>query len=256
MKDRLFVTVILLLLLFFSQVFPLPLHADFLGDALNKGLPKLQGIIDLPQGSAAARGLDDSTIASGLKEALSLGTKNAVGLVSQLNGYMGNDAIKILLPDKIQRTAELLSKLGYQRQVDEFIQSMNRAAEQAAPNAASPFAAAIREMSIEDARKILAGNNRAATDYFQSKTTAQLYEAFKPAIAASMNQVGATRAYQAMLGRLPALSLVKPDSVDLDHYVTNKALNGLFQMIAEEETKIRTNPVARTTDLLKKVFAR
>ena len=254
MKIRLCTASVILLWLVFVTA-PC-LAADFLGDALNKGLPQLKELSDLPQGSSAGRGLDDPTIASGLKEALSVGTKNAVGLVSQLNGYLGNDAIKILLPDKVQRTAELLGKLGYQKQVDEFIQSMNRAAEKAAPKAASHFTAAIREMSIEDARKILAGNNRAATDYFQSKTTSRLYEAFKPAITASMNQVGVTRAYQAMLGKIPALSLVKPDSVDLDHYVTTKAVDGLFHMIAEEEAKIRTNPVARTTDLLKKVFTR
>jgi len=230
--------------------------ADFLGDAIDRGLPKLQKFIEIPQGSTAAKGLDESTIVSGLKESLSIGAKNAVGLVSRPNGYFGNDAIKIILPDKVRQTAELLGKLGYQKQVDEFIQSMNRAAEKAAPKAASPFAAAIREMSIEDARKILAGNNRAATDYFQAKTTAQLYDAFKPTIAASMNEVGVTRAYQTLLGKLPTLSLVKPDYIDLDHYVTQKALDGLFQMIAEEEAKIRTNPLARTTDLLKKVFAK
>jgi hypothetical protein len=115
--------------------------------------------------------------------------------VSQLNGYFGNDVIKILLPDKVRQAAELLGKLGYQKQMDEFIQSMNRAAEKAAPKAASHFADAIQGMSIEDARKILAGNNRAATDYFQSKTSAQLYDAFKPTISESMGQVGVTRSY-------------------------------------------------------------
>ena len=140
--------------------------------------------------------------------------------------------------------------------MDEFILSMNRAAEKAAPKAASHFADAIRGMSIEDARKILAGNDRAATDYFRSETSAQLYDVFKPAISERMGQVGVTRSYQAMIGRLPALSLVKPESVDLDRYVTTKALDGLFHMVGEEEVKIRANPVARTTDLLKKVFAR
>jgi hypothetical protein len=229
--------------------------ADFLGDAIQKGLNQLPGL-DLPQNPAAVRGLDDPTIASGLKEALSIGTKNAVGLVSRLNGYFGNDAIKILLPDKVQEAAELLRTLGYRKQVDEFIYSMNRAAEKAAPKAASHFTDAIRGMSIEDARKILAGNDRAATDFFRSKTSAQLYDAFKPAISESMGQVGVTRSYQAMIDRLPALSLVKPESVDLDHYVTDKALDGLFHMVGEEEAKIRANPVARTTDLLKKVFAK
>jgi hypothetical protein len=176
--------------------------------------------------------------------------------VSRLNGYLGNDAIKILLPDKVQQAAELLGKLGYQKQVDEFIYSMNRAAERAAPKAAAHFADAIRGMGIEDARKILAGNDRAATDYFQSKTSTQLYDAFKPIISESMGQVGVTRSYQAMIGKIPDFSLVKPDPIDLDHHVTTRALDGLFHMVGEEEAKIRANPAARTTDLLKKVFAR
>jgi hypothetical protein len=254
MKTRLWTSLIILLGFVFVPS-PSP-AADFLGDALKKGLPQLPGLIDLQQGPAAVGGLDDPTIASGLKEALSIGTKNAVGLVSRLNGYFGNDVIKILLPDKVRQAAEILGKLGYQMQVDEFIQSMNRAAEKAAPKAASHFADAIRSMSIEDARKILGGNDRAATDYFQSRTYDQLYDAFKPTISESMSQVKVTRAYQAMIGKIPVFSLVKPDSVDLDRHVTTKALDGLFHMVGEEEAKIRANPVARTTDLLKKVFAK
>jgi hypothetical protein len=254
MKTRLRTSI--MILLWFVFVSSPSLAADLLGDALKKGLPQLPELIALPQGSAAVRGLDDSTIASGLKEALSIGTKNAVGLVSRLNGYFGNDVIKILLPDKVQQAAELLGKLGYQKQVDEFIESMNRAAEKAAPKAASHFTDAIRGMSIEDARKILAGNDRAATDYFHSRTSAQLYDAFKPTISESMSQAGVTRSYQAMIGKIPVLSLVKPESVDLDHHVTTKALEGLFHMVGEEEAKIRANPVARTTDLLKKVFTK
>jgi len=253
MKTRLWTSFVLLL--WFAFIPSSSPAADFLGDAIQKGLHQLPG---LGQSSdpAVVRGLDDQTIASGLKEALSVGTKNAVGLVSQINGYFGNDAIKILMPDKVRQAADLLRTLGYRKQVDEFVFSMNRAAEKAAPRAASHFADAIRGMTIEDARKILAGNNGAATDYFQSKTSARLYEAFKPIITESMGQVGVTRSYQVMIGRLPALSLVKPESVDLDHYVTTKALDGLFHMVGEEEAQIRANPVARTTDLLKMVFAK
>ena len=254
MKTRLWLY--LMILLWFVFVPSTSPAMDFFGDTFKKGLPQLQGLIDLQQGPAAGRKLDDPTIASGLKEALSIGTKNAVGLVSRHNGYFANNAIKILLPDKVQQAANFLGKLGYQEQVDEFMRSMNRAAEKAAPKAASYFADAIRGMSIEDARKILTANDRAATDYFQSKTSSQLYDAFKPTISESMSQVGVTRAYQAMISKIPALSLVKPDSVDLEHHVTTKALDGLFLMVGEEEAKIRANPVARTTDLLKKVFAK
>jgi hypothetical protein len=230
--------------------------ADFLGDTLKKGLPQLPGVGRLPTGQAAGMGLDDSTIASGLKEALSIGTKNALGSVSKLNGYFGNEIIKILLPDKIQKAAELLGKLGYQKQVDEFILSMNHAAEKAAPKAASYFGDAIKGMSIEEARKILSGGNTAATEYFKSKTSTKLYDEFKPSVSESMDQVGVTQKYNAMMGKVPAVPFAKPESVDLNHYVTTKALDGLFYMVGQEEQKIRTNPVAQTTDLLKKVFGK
>ena len=230
--------------------------ADFLGDALKKGLPQLPGgggqITDQPAGMS----LDESTVVSGLKEALSIGTKNAVALVSKPNGYFGNEAIKILLPDKIQKAAELLGKMGYQKQVDEFILSMNHAAEKAAPKAASCFGDAIKGMSIEDARKILSGGNTAATEYFKSKTSARVYDEFKPSVTESMNQVGVTQKYNAMMDMVPAVPFAKPESVDLNHYVTTKALDGLFHMVGQEEQKIRTNPVAQTTDLLKKVFGK
>ena len=230
--------------------------ADFFGDALKKGLPQLPGGGGQPTGQPAGMGLDDSTIVSGLKDALSIGTKNAVALVSKPNGYFGNEAIKILLPDKIEKAAELLGKMGYQKQVDEFIMSMNHAAEKAAPKAASYFGDAIKGMSIEDARKILSGGDTAATEYFKSKTSAKLYDEFKPSVSESMNQVGVTQKYNAMMEKVPAVPFAKPESVDLNHYVTTKALDGLFHMVGQEEQKIRTNPVAQTTDLLKKVFGK
>jgi hypothetical protein len=230
--------------------------ADFLGDALKKELPQIPVPGGPTTGQAPGAGLDEGTILSGLKDALSVGTKNAVNLVSKLNGYFGNEAIKILLPDKIQKGAELAGKLGFQKQVDEFILSMNRAAENAAPKAASHFADAIRSMTIEDARRILSGGDTAATEYFKTKTSSKLYEEFKPSVTESMNQVGVTHAYNAMMDKVPAVPFVKSESLDLDRYVTTKALDGLFYMVGQEEKKIRTNPVARTTDLLKKVFGR
>jgi ribosomal protein L22 len=230
--------------------------ADFLGDALKKGLPQLPELGGSPTGRATGAGLDDSTIASGLKDALSVGTKNAVSLVSKLNGYYGNEAIRILLPDKIQKAAELAGNLGYQKQVDDFILSMNRAAEKAAPKAASHFADTIKGMSIEDARKILSGGDTAATEYFKSKTFSKLYDEFKPSVSQSINQVGVTRAYNDMMGKIPSIPFAKPESVDLNHYVTTKALDGIFYMVGQEEQKIRTNPMAQTTDLLKKVFGK
>ncbi len=230
--------------------------ADFLDEAMKKGLSQLPASGVSHPGRAQGAGLDEGTIASGLKDALSVGTRNAVGLLSRLNGYFGNEAVKILMPENIRKATELAGKMGFQKQVDEFILSMNRAAEKAAPKAVSYFADAIKGMSIQDARRILSGGDTAATEYFRSKTSSKLYDEFKPSISQSMNQVGVTHAYNAMMGKVPTTPFTKPESVDLDHYVTTKALDGLFYMVGQEEKKIRTNPAAQTTELLKKVFGR
>jgi hypothetical protein len=212
--------------------------------------------VKLPQVGSSG-GPDEATTASGLKEALSIGTGNAVTSGSKLDGYFANQAIKILLPDSIQKVAEVLRKVGYQKQVDDFILSMNRAAENAAPKARQFFVNAIKEMSIQDAIKILRGNDTAATEYFKSKTFEKLYTAFKPPVSESMDKVGVTKSYKNMMGTYTkSVPFVKTESVDLDHYVTTKSLDGLFYMIGQEEKQIRTNPAARVTDLLKTVFGK
>jgi hypothetical protein len=208
-------------------------------------------------GSPASGGQNnDDTVASGLKEALSVGTENAVKNVSQTDGYFGNKMIRILMPDKIRKVADVLGKVGYQKEVDEFVLSMNRAAEKAAPKAASYFGGAIREMSFEDARGILKGGDTAATEFFRNKTHDRIYEAFKPIVSASMNEVGVTRSYKNMMARYESLPFMEKQSLDLDHYVTNASLDGLFYMVGQEEKKIRTDPAARVTDLLKTVFGK
>lgn len=200
---------------------------------------------------------DEATTASGLKEALSIGTGNAVTSVSKLDGYFTNQLIKILLPKNIQTAADVLGKLGYQKQVDSFVLSMNRAAEAAAPKARKFFVDAIKEMTFDDAVKILRGSDTAATEYFKSKTFDKIYAAFKPSVSESMNKVGVTRSYKEMTGKYTSsVPFGNMESVDLDHYVTTKALDGLFFMVGEEEKKIRTNPAARTTELLKQVFGK
>ena len=183
----------------------------FLGRHAEKGTASIAGGGPIAGGPDGGCGSGRGTIASGLKDALAVGTKNAVSSVSKLNGYFGNAAIKILLPDNIQKAAELLGKMGYQKQVDDFILSMNRAAEKAAPKAASYFADAIRGMSIEDARKILSGGNTAATEYFKTKTSSKLYAEFKPSVSDSMNQVGVARAYNGMMAKVPAVPLPSPN---------------------------------------------
>ncbi|MRR05363.1 MAG: DUF4197 domain-containing protein [Deltaproteobacteria bacterium] len=218
-----------------------------IGDLPSQTLPALQ------QQSS----LDDVTIVKGLKEALATGTERAVTEVARPDGYFGNSLIKILLPDKVQKVADLLATVGYQKQVNEFVLSMNRAAEAAAPKAAGFFGDAIRQMTVEDARGILAGGDTSATQFFEKKLRSKLFESFKPVVSSSMNQVGTVRSYQEMMGSygsLPMASMFGTPSLDLNSYVTNKALDGLFTMVGQEEKKIRTNPMARTTELLRRVF--
>jgi hypothetical protein len=200
-------------------------------------------------------GLSDAKIGSGLKEALRVGTETAVSLTGKTDGYFANQAIKILMPSQLQTADKGLRMVGYGPQLDEFVLSMNRAAEAAAPGAKKIFGDAIGEMSIEDARKIWSGGDNAATQYFRSKTSDRLTAAFAPVVDRAMNQVGVTRQYKELLGRAQSIPFLRTDSLDIDHYVLGKALDGLFVVLGEQEKQIRTNPAARTTDLLKEVFA-
>jgi len=231
---------VLLVLLFLSTT----LHAGLLDDMM-KGV-----------GGSAKGGTDQGTTASGLKEALSIGTENAVKNVSRVDGYFGNQAIKILMPENFQKVADVLGNIGYQKEVDDFVLSMNRAAEKAAPEAVSFFVDAIKEMTFEDARNILDGGDTAATGFFKRKTHDRLYNSFKPIVSSSMDDVGVTRSYKEMMGKYESIPFMNKQSLDLDHYVTNKALDGLFYMVGQEEKKIRTDPAARVTDLLKNVFGK
>jgi hypothetical protein len=225
-----------------------PCEAGFLDD-LFKGIA----------GSPADEGegeLSEATIAGGLREALSVATRKAVDEVSRVDGYFGNPEIRIPFPEKIRNVADVLRKVGFEREVEEFVLSMNRAAESAAPEAASIFLDAVREMTVEDARSILGGGDTAATEYFREKTSERLYGAFKPRVRQSMDSVGVTRAYNGVIDRYDAIPFMSSEGLDLDHYVTTKALEGLFYMLGQEERKIRTDPAARVTELLKKVFGR
>jgi len=222
-------------------------------DDLMKGAQKLP-TVPVPGSDAGAT--DDKTGAAGIKEALAVGTERAVQSLSRENGYFGNAAVKILMPSSIQKVADVARVAGYQKQVDEFVLSMNRAAEAAAPLASRYFGDAIRDMSLGDVRGILAGGDTAATEFFRGKTNDKLYAAFKPIVSQKVSEVGATRAYKSMMGRYESVPLVGGQSLDLDDYVTRKSLDGVFHMVGEEEKKIRTNPAARTTDLLKAVFGK
>ncbi|HEY6011267.1 MAG TPA: DUF4197 domain-containing protein [Nitrospirota bacterium] len=220
-------------------------HAFNVKDLLNKADSLTQ-----KKGNTA----NEQTKVSGLKEALSIGTENAVKQVSRVDGYFGNQLIKIPIPDETKRVMATLSRMGFKQQVDEFVLTMNRGAEKAAPQAVSIFVTAIKAMTIEDAGRILLGNETAATEYFKKKTNDEIYKAFKPAITASLDSVGATRAYKSLMDKTKSVRLLKQTNVDLDHYVTNKAIDGLFLMVGQEEKKIRRDPAARTTELLRAVF--
>jgi hypothetical protein len=207
-------------------------------------------------GIGQSRELSDAKIGSGLKEALKIGTENAVKFTGNLDGYFRNQAIKILMPEKLQTMEKTLRAVGLGPQVDEFILSMNRAAERAAPAAKQIFWDAIGEITFQDAKKILSGNETAATDYFKAKTTDKLTTAFRPIVDRATNEVGVTRQYKELVGGFQSIPFVKNEPVDIDQYVTTKALDGLFYVVAQEEKKIRTDPAARVTDLLKEVFGK
>jgi hypothetical protein len=226
----------------------LPQIASAQFDDFLKGVDKLA--------SPGAKTLGDDKIISGLKEALSIGTENTVNLTGNTDGFLKNEAIKILLPEKLQSMDKALRLAGFGSRVDEFVVSMNRAAEQAAPLAKPIFKDAVTNMSFDDARKILNGGNTAATDYFKGKTRDQLATAFKPEVEKTMNQVGVTTQYKQLVGQYTTLPFVKGPAFDVDDYVVGKSLDGLFYTLAQEEQKIRTNPAARVTDLLKEVFGK
>jgi hypothetical protein len=210
----------------------------------------------LPQLPSSGAGLGDARIAEGLKEALRVGTENAVGLTGRVDGYFANQAIKILMPERLKSLEQGLRLIGQGERVDELVLGMNRAAERAAPAARGIFVDAIGEMGIDDARKILSGPDTAATDYFKGKTTPKLTAAFQPVVERSMNEVGVARQYKDLLAQAQAIPFFRTEDYDLNRYVVGKSLDGLFHVVGEEERKIRTNPTARTTELLREVFAR
>ena len=209
---------------------------------------------DTAQKMAGQKGLTDDEIISGLKQALEVGTGNAVATVSRTDGYFKNPKIRIPLPENVQKVEKLLRATGFGSKIDEFELSMNRAAERAAPEAKAIFWDAIKQMSFTDARQILDGPENAATQYFQDKTSDKLQVVFKPITHQAMSEVGVTRYYQSIDDKMKSIPFADRMNLDLDQYVTDKALNGLYLMLAEEEKKIRQDPAARVTNLLKKVF--
>jgi len=200
--------------------------------------------------------LSDDKIIAGLKEALRVGTGNAVALTGRPDGFFKNAAIKILLPEKLRTAGKTLRMIGMGSQVDALELGMNRAAEQAAPKAKQIFLNSLTRMTFSDARQILTGGDTAATDYFKRTSSGELTTTFAPIVHQAMENVGVVRQYNQLM-KNPMLSSVANDkSFNLDDYVVGKSMDGLFYMVGEEEKKIRKDPAAQITPILKEVFGR
>ena len=217
----------------------------------------LKGLINkakqVVSGTPGSLGNDD--IVAGLKEALVVGSEKGSSALSKTDGFFANAALKILMPPEAQKIETSLRKLGMNKQVDDAILTMNRAAEDACKSAAPIFTNAIKQMSFQDALGILKGSDTAATGYLRDKTTTNLTDAFRPVIEQSLQKVDATKYWNTLITNYNRFSLQKINP-DLTAYVTERALNGIFFQVAIEEKNIRQDPLARTSDILKKVFAK
>ena len=199
--------------------------------------------------------LSQDQVTRGLKEALGRGLQQAIGSLATPGGFLTNLAVKIPMPEKLQSIEKTLRSLRQDRLADEFVATMNQAAEKAVPAAAEVFTGSLKRMSVDDAKRILTGPADAATQYFRKANTAELTQRFLPIVQQETAKSGATAAFKQLMDKASlAAPFTKVPVVDLDGYVTEKALDGLFTLVAAEEKHIRENPVARTTDLLKSVF--
>jgi Protein of unknown function (DUF4197) len=221
--------------------------ADSLSDRLKQALKK-------PAAGQSSLGQEDA--ASGLKEALAQGVKRAIGQVGRRDGFQGDPLVRILVPEKMRAVTDTARRLGAGRKVDEFELSMNRAAEQAVPVAADIFANAVRQMTVRDAVDIVRGSDDAGTRYFRRVTEDSLRAQFQPIVAKATDQAGVTQRYKGLVGKNAGVAtlLGGGQALDLDAYVTTKAMDGLFFYVARQEKEIRHNPGQRTTALLRRVF--
>jgi hypothetical protein len=203
-------------------------------------------------------GLKESDASGGLKEALAKGVENSILKLGKQDGFNNDPLVRILVPEKIRKLADTARKLGAGKKVDQFELAMNRAAEQAVPEAASLFSDAVKQMSVQDAVGIIKGGDTAGTEYFRRVTQDKLRERFLPIVQKSTANNQVAQSYKSMVGKNSGVMklLGADEQVDLDTYVTNKAMDGLYFYIAEEEKKIRKDPLARTSKLLKKVFGK
>lgn len=223
----------------------------------SKYLDTVKGAADTAGVSTTDVDLTNTEMVAGLKEALDKGTQFAVDKLGKPGGFLDNKKVRIPMPESLSWVESSLRTLGQDELADEFIGTMNQAAEQAVPEAADIFGEAIQDMSVEDAQAILTGPDNAATEYFRTNTETALTDRMRPIVEAATAKTGVTAAYKNMMAKAGGLGGMLSGSggaTDIDGYVTGKTLDGLFLMIAKEERKIRTNPVARSTELMQKVF--
>lgn len=223
-------------------------------DRLSKQLNKASEVVNKTGSNSGNSALSNDEVVSGLKEALQVGTKKAVEKVSVADGFYKNPSIKIPFPPEAKKMESRLRQLGMGTQVDKFTETLNRAAEDAAAGVTPVFLAAITGMTLTDGMGILKGSDDAATNYLRQKTTAELSAKIKPIIVESLKKVQVTKYWNPLASKYNALPGVQKVNPDLEQYVTEKALDGLFLMLAKEELNIRKDPLARVTDVLKKVF--
>ncbi|MGH1339523.1 MAG: DUF4197 domain-containing protein [Aureispira sp.] len=217
----------------------------------------LQEIVDstLSSSGSGSSGLSNDQIISGLKQALTQGTSKGVKMLAVKDGFFKNAAVKVLFPPEAQKVEKTLRDVGAGQLVDVAVEKLNRAAEDAAVGAKDIFVNAIKQMTVKDAMDILMGSDNAATNYLRKTTTSKLFASFNPVIKNSLNKVGASDAWSTVMTNYNKVPFVEKVNPDLDNYVTNKAMDGVFYMIEKEERLIRKDPVKRVTEILKQVFA-
>jgi hypothetical protein len=218
------------------------------------GCAEMTSVLNEVNNSTSTPSLTNSEVISGLKEALTIGTNNSSALTSRLDGFYKNPEIFIPFPAEAIKVKEKVEAIGMKKQVDEFVLTLNRAAETASKEAAPIFVDAIKNMSIADGFAILRGNNNAATQYLREKTSASLKIKFNPIVKNAISTVEVTKYWNPIISAYNKIPFTEKQNPDLEDYVTTKAMDGLFLMIQKEEANIRLNPAARVTDILKKVF--
>ncbi|MBV7268449.1 DUF4197 domain-containing protein [Winogradskyella luteola] len=228
------------------------LFVFFLSISILTSCAELQQVVEsLPQGG----GLSNADMATGLRQALDLGIDKQVTKLTKKDGFYKNELVKILLPEELQKVDDALRKIGLSSLADSGIKALNRAAEDAVKEATPIFINAVKDITFNDAKNILLGEDDAATNYLTTKTQTELYNKFKPVINNSFSKVGADQIWTNLITKYNNLPLTNNVNPDLTDYVTSEALNGVYKMIALEEKEIRNKVSSRTTDLLKKVFA-